>query len=469
LVAVVILVSVALILRNCQLHTDTLFGLKVLGTGNGGAIVLYENTLGGNILAQRIDADGKTLWGQRGVLLGSSHASYYSFPSLYIVSDGSGGAIVAWPDVSSPMRSSSHLVRLNSTGNVLWQRDYVSFSQLISDGSGGVILAFDDSYGQDTPGDHENDLTLVRVDSYGDSPWGFQGITIPRQKYQDHTLQLTDDDNGGVMLTWEEYDQVNTSSIMAQRIDSSGNPVWGGRGLVLCSTTESITLEDNHITGDGSGGAIVSWHQLPVGIIEADSPKALLNDIYVQKIDASGNILWPPDGVPLDITAAGGRPRPGDTSLVNDGNGGVIVSWGDLREGISNYLNIYAQRIDSNGNFLWKTGGVDVSLAGMNPACFVVSDGKGSIIVSYTSKGYETKGIHIEKLSADGITAWEENGVVLTDDYYTSQSISPDGTGGVIVGWGMSKGTFTKEKVSIQRVSSTGQLMWGERGIRFTK
>ncbi len=465
-IAVIILVSVGLVLRNCQLHTDTLYGLKILGDGHGGAIVLYENTLNGNIFAQRINADGNNLWGQRGVLLGRSHANYYSFSNLYIVSDGSGGAIIAWPDVSSPMHTSSHLVRLDSAGIVLWQRDYVAFTSLISDGAGGVIISFDDSNSLNTP---ENDLTLVRVDYKGDSPWGFQGITIPRQRYQDKTLRLVNDGKGGTILIWEECNDMDIFEIRGQKIDASGNPSWGVRGLVLCSTTEAITVEDNQITGDGSGGAIVSWHQLPVGIIEADSPEALLNDIFVQKIDAAGNISWRPDGLPLEITTAGGQPRPGDTILVSDGDGGAIVCWGDLRKETSNYLNIYAQHIDSFGNIRWKAGGVNVSLAGMNPSCLVTETGSGSIIASYTPKGYETKGIHIEKMDTDGIVSWQENGIVITGDYYTSQSISPDGTGGVIVGWGTVNGWFSPEKAFLQRVDSAGRLMWGDSGIRINK
>jgi hypothetical protein len=456
-----------LILRDCQLHTDTLYGLKVLGDGNGGAIVLYEDTLGGNIYVQRIDAEGKNLWGQKGVLLGNSHSKFYSFSDLYITSDGSGGTIVAWPDYSSPMRPGSHIARLDAGGKFLWQRDYESFSKLISDGSGGVIIAFNNSIS--IPGSDEDDLKLVRVDSQGDSSWGFQGVTIKRQRYQDNTLQLTNDGNGGALLVWEEYNEMNTFEIMVQRIDSAGGLSWGEDGLLLYMTTEEVTVEDAKITGDDSGGAIVSWHQLPVGIIEAGSPESMLNDIFVQKINAGGNIVWQPEGIPLEITRSGGEPRPSGSLLVGDGAGGAIICWRDLREETNNYLNIYAQRINSNGNILWPAGGVNLSLSGMNPGCLMVGASGGTAIASYASKGYSTKGLHVQKLNADGITAWQENGVVITDNYYTTQCLSPDGTGGAIVGWGIGKGLFTKEKAYLQRVNAAGQLMWGLTGLRLNK
>ena len=71
-----------------------MYGLKVTDDGNGGAIAVYEDTLGGHIYAQRIDSEGKTLCGGKGVLLGGSWSKSYSFFNLNIASDGSGGAKV---------------------------------------------------------------------------------------------------------------------------------------------------------------------------------------------------------------------------------------------------------------------------------------------------------------------------------------------------------------------------------------
>ncbi len=142
---IVILVTLAitalLVLTGCPQHIDSLYGLKVAGDGAGGAIAIYEDALGGNIFAQKISPDGKTLWGEKGVLLGSNPGSRsYIYFSLNIVTDGSGGAIVAWPDSSqNQYRPTSHVARLDAEGKMLWQRDFIYFNQLISDGSGGAI------------------------------------------------------------------------------------------------------------------------------------------------------------------------------------------------------------------------------------------------------------------------------------------------------------------------------------------
>ena len=129
----------------------------------------------------------------------------------------------------------------------------------------------------------------------------------------------------------------------------------------------------------------------------------------------------------------------------------------------------FKQCIDIDGNIRWQPGGVDCSLAGMHPVCQMTRVESGVTVASYTSKGYSTKGLHVQKIGENGTTIWTENGLVITDDYYTSHSLSSDGMGGVIIGWGTKKGWFTEEKAFIQRVSASGKLLWGENGIRLNK
>jgi len=235
---ITLIVPVLLILAGCPQHIDSLYGLKAAGNGTGGALAIYESSLGGNIYAQKISPEGQTLWGEKGALLGSSHSQSYSYFSLNIVSDGSGGAIAAWPD-SDQFKPTTQVVRIDPAGQVLWQRGFIYFDKLISDGAGGAILAFDYPGGEIIVGSTERDLLLVRVDSQGAYPWGLQGVTIKRQRYQDNTLQIVSDGSGGVIATWEETEYQSgptpssgtaanvTNRLFAQRIDSTGTPLWG--------------------------------------------------------------------------------------------------------------------------------------------------------------------------------------------------------------------------------------------------
>ena len=93
------------------------------------------------------------------------------------------------------------------------------------------------------------------------------------------------------------------------------------------------------ITGDGTGGAIIAW-------------QASGGDCYVivQRVDANCAIQWTSGG--LYVCGPGSnREYPG---IVSDGQGGAYIGWMDDRHG--DYL-IYAQRVDTYGNFLWTDEG----------------------------------------------------------------------------------------------------------------
>jgi hypothetical protein len=68
---------------------------------------------------------------------------------------------------------------------------------------------------------------------------------------------------------------------------------------------------------------------------------------------------WRANGVPiLDTTANTGYTL---LQIADDGQGGAIISWRDGRS--RKNLDIYAQRIDSNGVAQWRTNGVPVRTA----------------------------------------------------------------------------------------------------------
>jgi hypothetical protein len=454
-----------------------MYGVKVTGDDSGGVVAVYEDKLGGNIYAQKISSEGKKEWGEKGVLLGASYSNAYSFSNFDVISDGFGGAIIAWPD-STPdlLRPSRNLTRIDAEGKLLWQHGFIPFDRMIGDSMGGAIIVFDNSAGITIIGNEQEALALVRIDLEGGYPWGLQGVAVPRGKYQSNTLQITPDGSGGVIAVWEEFqyppeakpgETISTGRIYAQKINSEGKLDWGDSVLIY-TTPENTFAESPQIAGDGSGGAIVVWHQAPVRRIEDGSPEALIMDVLVQRVDSSGEILWQENGLPLEINKAAGRALPIEPRAVSDNSGGAIIVWRDMRIRTVNMANLYAQRIDASGDVLWQPGGINVSADAINPGHMIVSDGTGGALVSYFFS--ETrKDLHVQKVGADGKTIWPENGVQVAGGDYSGYSIAPDGQGGVIIGWGVGKGTFSSEKAYVQRVSADGNLLWGEDGIRLNK
>ena len=61
--------------------------------------------------------------------------------------------------------------------------------------------------------------------------------------------------------------------------------------------------------------------------------------------------------------------------IVGDGAGGAIITWEDAR---NVHFDIYAQRVDAHGNVLWKKDGVSICSAPENQnRPKIVSDGVG--------------------------------------------------------------------------------------------
>ena len=122
--------------------------------GAGGTIVAwFDERAGignGDIYAQRISATGTPLWAASGVVLCTAGGEQ-TVP--VILSDGTGGAIVAWLD----RRNSSwnlYAQRISADGSVQWTADGVALctptasqvarASIASDGLGGAIVTWFD-------------------------------------------------------------------------------------------------------------------------------------------------------------------------------------------------------------------------------------------------------------------------------------------------------------------------------------
>ncbi|MGD9141096.1 MAG: hypothetical protein PVJ42_06100, partial [bacterium] len=98
---------------------------------------------------------------------------------------------------------------------------------------------------------------------------------------------------------------------------SAAGPVagaWYDGGIPVGSTYQAETAPE--IAPDGEGGAIIVFIRY-----------AADQDIYAQRVDAWGNLLWTPGGVAV-CTASDNQFQP---RIVADGEGGAIIVWRDDR------------------------------------------------------------------------------------------------------------------------------------------
>jgi len=372
-----------------------------------------------------------------------------------ITPESSGGAIVTWYDYRDGIDwidPDIYAQRIDVSGAGRWTTDGVPVctatgvqeaQQITSDGAGGSIVMWRDCRGSDI------DIYAQRVDALGNILWLIDGVPLCTATEDQEDPQITSDGAGGAIVTW--YDSRDGYyNIYAQRIDVSGTVQWTTDGVLLCTAANSQYYPQ--ITSDGVGGAIVTWVDYRSGN----------DDIYIQRIDASGTVQWTADGVPV-CTATGYQDLP---QITSDGVGGAIVTWRDFRSGSS--YDIYAQRIDASGTIQWIADGVAISVGALGGSSCpqVTSDGAGGAIVTWQIYQAGYWDIYAQRTNASGTIQWITNGVPLctAPEGQEDPQITSDSSGGAIVTWKDYR-NGTDYNIYAQRINTSGTVQWTADGV----
>ncbi len=187
------------------------------------------------------------------------------------------------------------------------------------------------------------------------------------------------------------------------------------------------------------------------------------DDVYAQRLTALGVPApgWPATGLPVCVLPKSQIP----TSIVADGQGGVIVVWQDLRH--KGEVDLYAQRILGDGSIApgWPLNGVPVTRApGGQNFGFMTPDGTGGAYVAWD----DVVDVYAQHLGPTGAVApqWPMDGlpVCIEPGGQDATGIVADGTAGVVVVWDDGRrGVPLSPDVYAQRILSDGSIAPGWR------
>ena len=475
----------------------------------GGILATCVGDSGEAFIAQRVTVDGLLPWGSGGSVIASFQlfVTWGLFPAL--VSDGHGGAFVAWYGGTQAIGDQNlYTQRLDAAGQEQWASNVIletgstsgQLPTIEPDGGGGAIIAWENG----------NDVHAQRLDRSGGMLWTAGGVPVCTAPRTQAPLGIVPDGTGGATIDWGDWrNGLSSEDVYAQRLSADGVPQWrpNGRPVYL----QLIGQRSPSIVADGTGGAIAAWMEVVDGIYQVraqhrngfgdpsgtvhvlssiDAPKTgpfVESDgaggaivlwsaaqpgnydaysIYAQRLDAGDVVRWTPEGV---LVAAGVQ-LSGASAVCSDGAGGAFVTY--------NPRTIGAQHVDQNGALPWGPGGMVVSNAsqssysGPSGAC-IVADGLGGAIVSWSdARWYDSFCIHgcgtalfVQRLDATGAASWTANGVLLRSPINSARGtpeIATDGGGGAFVVW--DDGRNGGLAVYGQHVDAAGNFAWPADG-----
>ena len=363
-----------------------------------------------------------------------------------IATDGTGGAIVAWHDLRSPtINIFAQHVLASGDVDAAWpaggralltdapalatalagQKEPV----IVSDGDGGAIVAWQDGRSNAT----ESDVFAQHVLSSGavDPAWPANGTALSTAAGFQLDLVIVSDGADGAIVAWQDGRSAESDfDVYAQHVLASGrvDPGWPAGGIALC--TAPGPQASPKIASDGAGGAIVTWADFRLG--------GANGDIFAQHVLGSGAVdpAWPANGRAVALAAG----TQFDPTIVSDGAGGAIVTWSDARDG---QFDIYAQRLLGSGAIApgWPADGRALCTAPLEQlAPVIASDGASGAIVSWQDlRNGANRDTFAQHVLASGAidAAWPVNGAALSlsSGDQSNASIVADGTGGAIVAW----------------------------------
>ncbi|MBA3704508.1 MAG: T9SS type A sorting domain-containing protein [Bacteroidetes bacterium] len=262
-------------------------------------------------------------------------------------------------------------------------------------------------------------------------------------------VRIVTDSKGGAIITWVDFrNNISLADIFVQRVNAAGYPLWTSNGKAICTNAADQTAVS--IAEAGNGSAILVWQDWRNGN----------RDIYTQKVDSSGNILWTANGVAVCVKSY----NQSSPKIISDALGGAIVVWEDSSAGS---WDIYAQRISNTGITMWTTNGVIICNAAdsqINPK--IDLDGNGGGIITWQDKrNTGDYNIYTQHINASGVVQWTANGVVICNAVgnQTNPKIEPNGSGGAIIGWQDKRGV--DYDIYVQSINASGIVQWTANGV----
>lgn len=253
--------------------------------------------------------------------------------------------------------------------------------------------------------------------------------------------------DGRLFAVWQ--DERDGGKLFGQAYGADGSPLWeeNGRALVSAEGNQGTPA----VAPDGKGGFFLVWMNMP----------NLQRDLYAQRFNKEGEPLWEKAAV------AEHEHGKDDHRIAPDEKGGLYIVWEDWRNG---NLDVYAQRVSTNGDILWEPNGTKLTASPDNqydPA--VSADENGCVVVWWNVPATEAWQVYAQRMSPEGKPLWGEGGtrVCLNPSGQTLGAVAADGAGGAFVFWVDHRHDLDAQMnldIYVQQLDPSGKRLLSEEG-----
>ena len=322
----------------------------------------------------RLDSSGTVLW-QRA----------YGGPAddrAYVIQEapGAGFIVLGWTESFGAGGRDAWVLRLDDSGNVVWQRAYggAGFDQgddIRFTPDGGFIAAcFTTSAGAG-----QEDLWLLKLDAAGGIQWQ-RTLGGTAADLAEHVETTSD---GGYLATgFTRSFGFGRNDVWVIKLSPSGDVLWQ---RVIGAPGDDIP---EYLEKTADGGFVIAG--------ATDSFGAGGTDAFLLKFDASGVLQWQ--------RAYGGSGADYAESVRQTGDGGFIIGGHTDSSGAGGH-DVWAVRLDASGDVLWQRtyGGEGEDFAySLQPA----ASGGGVIAAGATrSFGAGSDDVFLLRIASDGRVA----------------------------------------------------------------
>lgn len=351
---------------------------QIISDDSGGAVICWEDYRnaplhpvtfepeGSEVFIQRVDVNGQVRYGTNGKKISGTATDGFRWMGD-MKTDYHGGFVLSYNYTFSPYYG--FLKRFDMNGYEIWERMFsegFTIDVNATDNFGNIFVSYGGSYGQPN--------RRMKLDIQGNYLWS---DTLDGKIPDDISYKK----GGAFSDKMEGAIGVGPGYLKINRVDSTGQFIFGNNGINLGGGQ----LTTIRYASDEAGGIYVNWTD---------------NYVRVQRISKNGNIVFGSSGVFVCDSGHCVGPR----GIVSDGNHGAIAVWGDTRHWPER--SFYAQRIDSSGNLLWDSCGVEIHTSSddlffTGSVIPLNSDGSGGAILLFIEEPGFT--VSLKQISANGV------------------------------------------------------------------